>query len=222
MNPGSPRLVLVRHGQTDANVRRELDSVPPGAPLNELGLAQAAALGERLSTSPVVRVHASRATRAQQTAAPAAAAHGLDVEVLDGVHEVFVGDLEGRSDRQAREQFDIVYTAWWNGDLDARMPGGESAHDLRSRYLPVVEQIMDGAGGDVVLVSHGAAIRLAAAALLGDTAETLYVPNTGLVVLAADPSTASGWVLEHWDTAVPVPGDVTAGGGPARDGSRAS
>jgi hypothetical protein len=61
----------------------------------------------------------------------------------------------------------------------------------------------------VVLVSHGAAIRLAAAVLLGDTAETQYVPNTGLVILRAD---AGGWVLEHWDDAPPVVGDVTAGG----------
>ena len=214
MNPGSLRLVLVRHGQTDANVRRELDSVPPGAPLNDLGLSQAQAVGERLATHPVTGVYASRATRAQQTAAPVAAAHGLDVVVHDGVHEVFIGDLEGRSDREARERFDVVYGAWWKGDLDARLPCGESAHDLRARYLPVVERITDGAHGDVVLVSHGAAIRLAAAALLGDTAETLYVPNTGVVVLVPDPAMPGGWALDHWDSAPPVPGDVTAGGTP--------
>jgi broad specificity phosphatase PhoE len=62
-----------------------------------------------------------------------------------------------------------------------------------------------------VLVSHGAAIRLAAAALLGDTAETWYVPNTGLVVLRPTPG---GWELEDWDTAEPVAKDVTAGGAP--------
>jgi probable phosphoglycerate mutase len=60
-----------------------------------------------------------------------------------------------------------------------------------------------------VLVSHGAAIRLGAAALLGDTAETAYLGNTGVVVLAAD---GDGWRLEHWDPAPPRPGDVTAGG----------
>jgi hypothetical protein len=92
------RLVLARHGQTDANVRRELDSRPPGAPLNELGRAQAEALAQRLADAPVTAVHASRALRAQQTAAPVAAAHGLPVAVVDGVQEVFVGDLEGRSD----------------------------------------------------------------------------------------------------------------------------
>lgn len=206
------RLVLIRHGQTDSNVRRALDTRPPGAPLNALGEAQASALGARLAAEPVTAVHASTATRAQQTAAPVAAAHGLDVAVIDGIHEVFCGELEGRHDSVAREQFDLVYESWWNGDLDARLPGGESARDLRDRFLPAVARITAAATGDVVLVSHGAAIRLAAAALLGDNAETQYVPNTGLVVLRPE---NGSWALEHWDSAVPVPGDVTAGGTPA-------
>jgi probable phosphoglycerate mutase len=205
------RLVLARHGRTTANVAHILDSRPPGAPLDELGREQADQLGVRLADHPVRTVHASRAIRAQQTAAPVAAAHGLTVDVLDGVHEVLVGDLEGRSDDAALEAFREVYDAWWRGELDARLPGGESALDLRSRFLPAIEGITtDGAGdGDVVLVSHGAAIRLAAAALLGDTAETWYVPNTGLVILRRG---AEGWELEDWDTAEPVPKDVTAGG----------
>lgn len=203
------RLVLARHGRTASNVTKALDSRPPGAPLDELGRAQAAALGQRLAGEPVTAVHASRATRAQQTAAPVAAAHDLTVGVIDGVQEVFCGDLEGRADAAAREQFEEVYAAWWQGDLHARLPGGESAHDLRARYVPAVERILDGACGTVVLVSHGAAIRLAAAALLGDTAETRYVPNTGLVVVRPE---GRGWVLEHWDDAPAPSGDVTAGG----------
>lgn len=210
------RLVLVRHGQTDSNVARALDTRPPGAPLNALGLAQAEALGERLAAEPVVAVYASVATRAQQTAVPVAAVHGLDVEVVEGVHEVFVGELEGRSDIVARKTFDAVYGAWWAGDLDARLPGGESARDVRERFLPALDPLLDGAKGDVVLVSHGAAIRLAAAALLGDTAETWYVPNTGLVVLRPRPSADRHvWELEHWDQDAAVLGDVTAGGAPA-------
>ena len=53
----------------------------------------------------------------------------------------------------------------------------------------------------MVLVSHGAAIRLAAAALLGDTTGAAYVPNTGVVVLSAD----GGWTFDHWDPAPPFP-----------------
>ncbi len=65
---------------------------------------------------------------------------------------------------------------------------GSPPHDLRARFLPTVEKLTAQADGDVVLVSHGAAIRLAAAAMLGETAETQYVPNTGLVVLVPEPS----------------------------------
>ncbi|GAA5126903.1 histidine phosphatase family protein [Pseudonocardia adelaidensis] len=205
------RLVMARHGQTAANAGHVLDTRPPGAPLNEQGQAQAAALAGRLAADPVSAVYASVAIRTQQTAAPVAAAHGLDVQVAEGVHEVFCGELEGRSGRAALERFMAVYNAWWTGDLDARLPGGESAHDVRDRFLPTLDRILDGARGDVVLVSHGAAIRLAAAALLGDTAETRFLPNTGLVVLRPE---NGGWALEHWDGARPVAGDVTAGGTP--------
>jgi probable phosphoglycerate mutase len=69
-----------------------------------------------------------------------------------------------------------------------------------------------GTAGDVLLVSHGAAIRLGAGVLLGGTAGASYVPNTGLVVLRREPH---GWALESWDAADPVSGDVTAGGTPA-------
>ena len=208
------RLVLARHGRTTANAARILDSRPPGAPLDGEGRAQAEQLAERLANHPIRSVHASRAIRTQQTAAPVAAAHGLAVEVVDGVHEVSIGELEGRSDEAAFEIFYEVYHAWWRGELDAHLPGGESALDLRARFLPVVERLTaDGDGdGDVVVVSHGAAIRMAAAALLGDTVETWYVPNTGLVVLRRE---QQGWALESWDTAEPVRGDVTAGGAPS-------
>ena len=206
------RLVLARHGRTTANAARILDSRPPGAPLDEEGRAQAEQLAERLANHPIRSVHASRAIRTQQTAAPVAAAHGLAVEVVDGVHEVSIGELEGRSDEAAFEIFYEVYHAWWQGELDAHLPGGESALDLRARFLPVVERLTVDGDGDVVVVSHGAAIRMAAAALLGDTVETWYVPNTGLVVLRRE---QQGWALESWDTAEPVRGDVTAGGAPS-------
>ncbi|GAA4544611.1 histidine phosphatase family protein [Pseudonocardia xishanensis] len=225
MTPEEPeqdelRLVLLRHGQTDANVAKALDTVPPGSPLNEIGRGQAVAVAELLADWPVRAVHASRAIRARQTAEPVAKMHGLAVTVVDGVHEIFVGELEGRSDKPARREFDDVYDAWWGGDLARALPGGESALDLRARYLPAVERIVaqaeraHGPGGAVVLVSHGAAIRLAAAALIGDTAETRYVPNTGRVVLRRDRSIETGWALDLWDSGPSLEGDVTAGAAP--------
>ena len=152
-------------------------------------------------TDPVTAVYASRAIRAQQTAAPVAAAHGLGGRGARrrarGVRRRPGGPL-----RRARrcEEFDEVYAAWWRGELDARLPGGESATGPAGA-VPARRRAdhRRTATGDVVLVSHGAAIRLAAAALLGDTAETWYVPNTGLVVLRRGAGAAAG----RWSTGTP-------------------
>ncbi|GJF02232.1 histidine phosphatase family protein [Pseudonocardia sp. D17] len=210
------RLVLVRHGQTDANAGKVLDTALPGSPLNALGHEQARTVADLLADWPVRAVFASRATRAQETAAPIADAHGLSVTVLEGVHEISVGHLEGASDAHSRRIFEDIYDGWWGGDLARPMPGGESAADVRERALPVVDEIVRAAeelppGSAVVLVSHGATIRITAAALLGDTVETAYVPNTGRVVLARDPGSASGWTLQLWDSGPALAGDVTAG-----------
>jgi broad specificity phosphatase PhoE len=201
------KLILARHGRTEGNVIKALDSRPPGMPLDEVGRAQAEDLARRLAATPVAAVYASRATRAQQTAAPVAAAHDLPVVVVDGVQEADCGELEGATDPASHERFQDVYEAWLNEEFDARLPGGESALEVRARFVAAVEAV---AGADpVVVVSHGAAIRLGVGALLGEGAETRYVPNAGLVVLTGTPGR---WALEHWDGAEPVPGDVTGGG----------
>lgn len=205
-------LVLARHGRTEANVARMLDTRPPGYPLDDVGAAQALALADELGGLPVVAVYASTALRAQQTAAPIAAGHGLDVGILDGVHEVSAGELEGRFDEDALLRFNDMFAAWRDGRLDEAIPGGESAQEVRGRFLVALDTVVGRhQDGVVVLVSHGAAIRLVAAALIGDHPESRYLHNVGRVVLEADPAEPTGWRLQSWDTAAPVPGDVTGG-----------
>ncbi|MFT7835430.1 histidine phosphatase family protein [Saccharothrix sp. BKS2] len=195
------KLVLVRHGETASNVRMALDSLPPGPPLTDAGVAQAAALAEALADEPVAAVYASTAVRAQQTAAPVAAAHGLEVEVVEGVQEVFCGDLEGRHDREAFEAFLAVAKRWGDGELDAPLPGGESGRQVLDRYLAAVERLAarHRDGETAVLVSHGASLRMAALALAVNVGPELarsgLLPNTGRVVLERTPE---GWLCTSW------------------------
>jgi broad specificity phosphatase PhoE len=194
------RLMLVRHGQTEANLRGALDSAPPGPPLTDEGVAQAAALAGRLAGMPVTGVYASTATRAQQTAQPVAGVHGLDVVVLDGVHEVQAGSLEGRTDAEAIGEFAQVFHQWTTGAMDVRMPGAQSGHEVRERYLGDVRRVRDNhEDGLAVLVSHGGAIRLAAQWLVPDVTTRLtdrgLLVNTGHVLLEAD---GDGWRCLEW------------------------
>jgi probable phosphoglycerate mutase len=201
------RLLLVRHGQTDSNVNFVLDSKPPGPPLNRVGRRQALDLAQRLAGEPVVAVYSSTAIRAQQTATPVAAAHGLDVCVVDGVHEVFCGDFEGSNARADVEAFVGVYRAWHAGDVELAVPGGESGRQLLDRFLPVVSRIRaEQADGVVVLVSHSAAVRLVTCTLAANIpaafVDSHFVPNAGVITLEAD---GAGWRCLDWAGIPPPP-----------------
>ncbi|PRC49472.1 histidine phosphatase family protein, partial [Mycobacterium sp. ITM-2017-0098] len=98
---------------------------------------------------------------------------GVGPHAFEGLHEVQVGDLEDRTDEAAHDEFNATYRRWHGGELDLALPGGESAQQVLDRYVPVLDQLrmryLDDASwhGDIVVVSHGAAIRLVSAVLAG-------------------------------------------------------
>ena len=201
--PAGLRLILARHGQTPANVAKILDTRPPGPELTELGRTQADALADRLAEEKIVAVHASRALRAQQTAAPLADQQGLQVRIAEGTHEVYVGELEALGTPEALGTFEHIYGRWQHGELDLPMPGGETARRAVTRFLEGARGALEGASaGSVVMVSHGAMLRLAAGVLVEidhDAASAHHLPNTGLIVLESTPDTPTGWTCLTWD-----------------------
>ncbi|MBW0015170.1 histidine phosphatase family protein [Mycobacterium sp.] len=204
----SGRLVLLRHGQSYGNVERRLDTRPPGAELTPLGRDQARAFA-RNSARPAMLAH-SVATRASQTAAVIGSELELAALEVAGIHEVQVGELENRSDDQAVAEFNAIYERWHRGELDAPLPGGETGNDVLDRYVPALTELRlrylddDNWDGDILVVSHGAAIRLAAAILAGvdgNFALDNHLDNAECVVLA--PITDGRWSCVRWGNVTP-------------------
>ncbi|WP_333738294.1 histidine phosphatase family protein [Streptomyces sp. IBSBF 2806] len=209
------RLLLVRHGQTPANVDYLLDTAVPGPGLTELGARQAAALPEALADEDVEALYASTLVRTQLTAAPLAAARGLDVVVRDGIREISAGDLEALpGDTEQGALYMRTAFAWAAGETDLRMPGGENGAEFLARYDAVVAEVAASGAGTVVLVSHGAAIRTWAAARAHNVdvpfAAAHRLANTGTVVLEGSPT--DGWKALSWAGATVAP---VGEGGPA-------
>lgn len=210
-------LLLVRHGRTRHNVANYMDTVPPGAPLDELGKEQARQLAERLASEPVVGVYASTAIRAQQTADAVAARLGLTAHILDGFHEVFVGDLEGTSGDGPLSRYEECARAWADGDRSRALPGGESAVDVATRFTRSLNDVLARhVEGLVVIVSHGGTIRIAASYLDPSVTSQMFIdgtlPNTGSVRLRPDntgPDSAR-WRCVEW-TGVTLPPLEAAG-----------
>lgn len=219
------RLILLRHGQTYSNVSHKLDTVPPGAELTDRGRAQAWNVGAELADycgagdshrGRLGAVVCSTALRAEQTAVLAMQAfeettglpeHSARIEVRTGIHEIFAGDYEMRNDEEAHRSYAGTLRAWFEGDRKARLPGGETLTDLLGRYRPVLEDLVDehltGPEGDrdVVVVSHGAAIRAVATHAAGvdpDFAFAGYLGNCRFIVLEPGGREFGRWELLRW------------------------
>ncbi|MBC2932718.1 histidine phosphatase family protein [Nocardioides sp. zg-1228] len=202
------RLLLMRHGQTHANVSGELDTAHPGLDLTDLGRAQAVAAAKALADERIDAIYVSSRVRTHQTAAPTAQARGLEPVQLDGLQEIAAGDFEMRNDHDAVAGYIGAVAAWLDGDLDHRMPGGETGEEFLARYDAAVRTIAEAGHEAVLVVSHGAALRTWASTRTAPSpqAPPAHQPlhNTALIVLDGDPRT--GWELVSWQ-GHPVGGD---------------
>ncbi|MCA5894278.1 histidine phosphatase family protein [Isoptericola sp. NEAU-Y5] len=194
------RLLLLRHGQTPANVAGLLDTGAPGPALTAVGERQAAAVPLALRDRPIGALAVSSLLRTSLTVAPLAHDRGVRPLMLAGLNEIEAGDLEMSADHADHYVYLGTVFAWARGEHDRRMPGGPDGRAFLGRFDRAVERLA-GLGEDVVLaVSHGAAIRSWASARVRglDVDEVEHTPlaNTGLIEAEGDPD--AGWRLVDW------------------------
>jgi broad specificity phosphatase PhoE len=194
------RLLLMRHGQTHANVSGELDTAHPGLDLTDLGRAQAVAASKALADEALDAIFVSSRVRTHQTAAPTAADRGLPLAQLDGLQEIDAGDFEMRNDHDAIAGYIGSVATWLEGRLDHRMPGGETGKEFLERFDAAVRAIVDAGHEAALVVSHGAALRTWISTRMvphpDAPAPTTPLHNTALIVLEGD--FEAGWEMVSW------------------------
>jgi broad specificity phosphatase PhoE len=179
------RIILVRHGETEAN-RRGCFAESDEIPLTELGRLQAAEVGTRLAREfrPAM-LFSSAFARARETSWIIARSLGLETRILEGIHERDFGCLRGLSYASFDALYDPVQS--WNWRPEA----GESLHDVRVRAIAALENVLSQHVDDeVVVVCHGAVIRAVCAHISGDWNEMGVVGNCSIVVIEHG---AEGW-----------------------------
>jgi broad specificity phosphatase PhoE len=155
------KLILIRHGETVHNV----DGIAQGwndSALSPRGEHQVAALARRVAAMEVDAIYSSTLNRALSTARAIASLTNHEITTLDELREMNYGGWEGRSFLDVRKYDEETYLRWIH-DGDAPCPNGESHNDVRRRIEAAVATMR---GRNVVAVSHGTAIRIAATALL--------------------------------------------------------
>ena len=193
------RLILVRHGETTANVALLLDTAEPGADLTDVGRAQATALVQTLEGTAIDAIYASNLVRTQQTAAPLAAARGLTVHVRAGLREISAGDLEMAGSPEAIATYLDTSLAWAAGDLTPMLPGGETGAATLARFDDVVAEVAATGADTAALFGHGTIIRAWSTARSDfpvERAARSRLANTDAVVLEGTPE--EGWRVLSW------------------------
>ncbi len=189
--PPEGKIILVRHGETEAN-RRKCFAESDDVPLTETGRRQAHELASLLAREfrPQI-LCSSEFARARETSEIIGAVLNLRPEIIPGIHERDFGFLRGHPYHRMGEAMtaDPLYDpdqSWqW-------VPaGGESLDDVRNRAIAALSEVRARhRGKDIVIVCHGAVIQAIFAHIDGKWSESFVPPNCGVVEIEYTPD---GW-----------------------------
>ena len=180
-------MILLRHGQSEFNLRFTATKKDPGIPdprLTPLGQAQAEEAAEQLAREGLRRIIASPYTRALQTAAPLAKRLNIPVHVMPVVRERYAFSCDIGSPRL---------------DLAMAWPEVDFSH-IDEVWWPAIEE----PHGDI---EARAALFRAEMAALPEWRDTLVVSHWGFILAMTGERLMNGdWI--RCDPAAPAPQDI--------------
>jgi broad specificity phosphatase PhoE len=163
---------LVRHGETDWNVEHRLQGWTD-IPLNATGVRQARSAARALAGRDIGALISSDLSRARDTAELIAVETGVEVVIDPALRERNYGVAEGRLNSELEVQFDDALDERW-ADPDFTFAGGETRREVYLRLGAFLTELLASPPQhEIVLVSHGGAMRVARGFLEGLPVERL-------------------------------------------------
>ena len=173
-------LILVRHGQSDWNLKNLFTGW--GNPdLTEKGIEEARATGKALKAAGIVPdlYYTSALRRAQHTLDLMLEEMGIENLVITrniALNERDYGDLSGLNKDDARAKWGEEQVHIWRRSFDVPPPGGESLKDTAARTLPYYEaEILPQlqVGETILIAAHGNSLRALVMSIEGLTPDEI-------------------------------------------------
>ncbi len=157
----SKKVYLVRHGQTDFNLKNIVQGSGVDTDLNDLGRSQAAMFYEAYQHVTFDRIYTSALKRSQQSVQKFID-RGVPHDALVGLNEISWGTKEGhRVTPDEDAYYHYMLEQWRLGNTQMKIEGGESPDDVVQRMKPAVDYMMSRTDEHTILICmHGRAIRI--------------------------------------------------------------
>lgn len=181
----SMRLFLVRHGQTEANLRGVFCGLTD-VPLTPLGVEQAGNVAGWLAEVEFAHAASSQLLRARHTADIVLAGHSLNAEVDnksvdnksvdDQLNEMNFGEWEMRHHHDLQHEDPDAWAAWVADWQQASPTGGESFPQFSTRIESVVQSLLSTKDNEKnqLVVAHQGVLSLMLARLLAMPAVAMW------------------------------------------------
>ncbi len=162
------RIILVRHGQTAFN-RQDMIRGQADVPLDETGLAQAAATATRIASEwKPAAVYSSPLRRAVQTSRPIADRLGLEVNTVADLTDMDFGQWQGLTYTEVRRRWPELSQTWATAPDTVTFPNGENLARVRQRGMSAVHRILvQHPDQELVIIGHTVLNRVLLCAMLG-------------------------------------------------------
>lgn len=164
---GEKRIYIIRHGETDYNLKGIVQGSGVNTSLNETGRCQAKAFFEHYKDVPFAKIYLSALKRTKESVEDFIQL-GVPYEIHAGLNEISWGEKDGKIINTGdHTYYTEMLEAWKQGEVGRSIDGGESPLDVQKRQKPVVDLILSRQEEDPILICmHGRAIRILLSTLL--------------------------------------------------------
>ncbi len=184
------KIYLIRHGQTDYNLKGLVQGSGVNSDLNQTGRDQAAKFYEYYKNIPFKKIYTSKLKRSIQSVQSFIDA-GIPHEAYEGFNEINWGNKEGTEVSFGDNTYYwSMVKKWRDGEVNFKPEGGESPVDLQIKQQEVMNIILSKKEEDFILICmHGRAIRILLSSILHQDLtlmDTFHHENLGLYIINYD------------------------------------
>lgn len=184
------KIYLIRHGQTDYNLKGIVQGSGVDTSLNETGRIQAESFFQKYKQIPFKKIYTSSLKRSIETVQKFIDL-GIPWEKYSGLNEISWGVRDGKMVNSEDNDYYLKMTGEWKrGNVNLKAEGGESPLEVEERIRKVLDVIISREEEDIILICmHGRAMRILLASILHgklDCMDDFHHENLCLYVLNYD------------------------------------